>query len=352
MVYTGQGSYAYLMIEGTKGAANPAADVLLPLNPTKDFNSPKPKYAETIERTFDSLEPKIIYSNELTPGEGPINTSFRDPFGMLTFFTNKTVGGTWVTGTGTITADFTSNADADTVGLQYRIKDAVSTNEIDKLLKYGLPQKYSWVVEPGKLLGEILEYKFLNFATNTQAPAINNNFHDQAWGSGVGGWANWDNTGLNGTGKRSVTDMVLHWGAAALTGLSIKTMNLEFSVPSDSEQLYSSLAHSVDYKAIRDFKLTLGGLVADLTLITEYEKLFSDKTKQTLQLYYDHTTNYEKYLQFTNAYISGDSDVVTIPEAGKPAEVSVVIMGGEATAASFSGKYKDRPDPSALITAA
>ena len=350
MVYTGQGSYAYLMIEGTKGAADPSSDVLIPFNPMKDFGSPKPKYAETIERTFDSLEPKIIYSNELTPGEGPLATSFRDPFGLLTFFTHKTVGGTWGTGTGTITADFTDDDDEDTVGLQYHIADKSSTAHIEKLLKYGLPQKYSWKIEPGKLLAEILEYKFLNFATNAQAPAINNNFHDQAWGSGVGGWANWDNTGLNGSGKRSVTDMVLHWGAAVLTGLSIKNMTMEFSVPSDSEQIYSSLAHSVDYKATRDFKLTLDGFVSDLTLIAEYEKLFSDKTKATLQLYYDHTTNYEKYLQFTNAYISSESDIVSIPESGKAAEVSLTILGGEATAASFSGKYKDRPDPTALIT--
>lgn len=350
MVYTGQKSYAYLMIEATKGAADPSSDVLIPLNPMKDFGSPKPKYAETIEHTFDKLEPKIIYSNELVPGEGPLPTSFRDPFTMLTFFTHKTVGGTWGTGTGTINADFTDNDDVDTVGLQYRLKDALSTNEIDKLLKHGLPQKYAWKIEPGKLLAEIPEFKFLNFATNTQAPAINNNFHDQAFGSGVGGWANWDNTGLNGTGKRSVTDMVLHWNDTALTGLKIKTMLMEFSVPSESEQIYSSLAHSVDYKAVREFKLTLEGFVSDLSLIAEYEQIFSARTKQTLKLYQDFTTNYEKYLQFTQAYISGDSDVVSIPESGKAAEVSVTIMGGEETAASFSGKYKDRPDPSALIT--
>lgn len=350
MVYTGQSSYAYLMIEATKGAADPSSDVLIPFNPLKDFGSPKPKYAETIERTFDSLEPKIIYSNELVPGEGPLETSFRDPFAMLTFFTHKTVGGSWGTGTGTIDADFTAIDDVDTVGLQYRIKDQLSTNNIDKLLKYGLPQKYSWKIDPGKLLAEILDYKFLNFATNTQAPAISNDFHDQSFGSGVGGWGNWDNTGLNGTGKRSVADMVLKWGGNALTGINIKTMLMEFGVPSDSEQIYSSLAHSIDYRAVRDFKLTLNGFVSDLTLIAEYEKIFADRAKQTLQLYQDATPSYEKYLQYTNAYISGDSDVVSIPESGKAAEISLIIMGGENTAASFSGKYKDLPDPTALIT--
>jgi len=351
--YAGAESYGYWGVEGTEGAGDPSSDQNIPFNPQADQSPPKPKYNEVIEYVYSSLVPHTIYSGELVPGESPFNGSFRDPFLLLTFFTNKTVGGSWGTGTGTITADMTALTDRDTIFYQYRIADqSAAANHIDKLLKHGLPMKYTWKIEPGKLLAEIAEFKFLDFATNTQAPSISNDFHGQEWGSGVGGWAAWDNTGLNGTGKRSVTDMVLHWGGVVLTGLSIQTMEMSFEVGQDTIQLYNSLGQSVPHYTTRNFQLTLTGLVKDLTLIAEYEKIFSDRTKQDLILYQDFTTSYEKYLKFTQAYVSGESDIVSIPESGKPAEVTLVIKGGEATTPSFSGKYKDLADPSALITAA
>jgi len=352
MVHTGESSYAYWGIEGTVGAGDPSADQNIPFNPTASLTPQKPKYVDVEERTFDSLEPKIVYTGEKAPGEGPIECSFRDPFLLLSFFTHKVVGGTWGTGTGTITADFTAVDDVDTLFLQYHLEDqSGSGNHVNKLLKHGLPMKYSWVVEVGKLLKEIAELKFLDFATNTQAPSISNDFHDQSFGSGVGGWANWDNSGLNGTGKRSPVDMVLHWGGAVLTALKITTMNMSFEVGYETIQTTDSLGHSVTYRTIRNFMITLNGTLNDLTAITEYEKLYSDRTKQTLRLYYDATAGEEKYLQFTNAHISPESSIPPIPEAGKPAEVSLVIKGGEDTKASYSGSFVDRPDPSVLINA-
>lgn len=351
--YAGANSYGYWGVEGTEGAGDPSSDQNIPFNPQADQSPQKPKYVDTVEYVYSSLVPHTIYTGELAPGEGPFNGSFRDPFLLLTFFTNKTVGGVWGIGTGTITADMTATTDRDTIFYQYRIADqSASANHIDKLLKHGLPMKYSWKVEPAKLLAEIAEFKFLDFATNTRAPVIANTFHDQAFGSAVGGWAAWDNTGLNGTGKRSVTEMVLHWGAAVLTGLNIQTMEMSFEVGQDTVQLYNSRGQSTPYYTVRNFQLSLTGLVADLTLIAEYEKIFSDRTKADLILYYDKTLNYEKYLKFTQAYISPESDIVSIPESGKPAEVTLVIKGGEGTTPSFSGKYKDLVDPSVMITAA
>lgn len=348
---TYKGKYAYIGVEGTVGAGDPSSDQNIPLNPMREMSAPKPKNVDVVERTFDSLVPKIIFTGEKAPGEGPLPMSFRDPWVLLMFFTNKTVGGVWGTGTGTITADFTVLTDQDTVWLQYQLEDQAASNDINKLLKNGRPMKYSWVVEPGKLLEEIPEFKFLDFATNIQAPSISNDFHDQSFGSGVGGWGDWDDSGLNGTGKRSPTNMVLHWGGAVLTALKITSMRLEFTVGTETIQTTDSLGHTVAYLAVRDFQLTLGGVINDLTAITEYEKVYSDRTKQTLILYYDKTVGEEKYLQFTNAYISPESEIASIPESGKVAETTLIIKGGEVTAASFSGKFVDRPDPSVLITA-
>ena len=471
MVHTGQGSYAYWMIEGTKLAADPSTDQNIPFNPMAALVPPEAKNVETEERTFNSLEPKIVYTGEIAPGEGPLEGSFRDPFLLLAYFTHKTLGGTWVTDIGTIDADFTAVDDVDTIGIQSRLFDqSGSGNHVDKLLKGGLPMKYSWIVEVAKLLKEVAEVKTLTFATNTQAPSIDNKFHDQSFGSGVGGWALWDKSGLgalpeistvqciaaasittgwyftyssghvdyyvwmdkngdgstddpgpigtrtgvacnisgattaddvalivknaldalaittatvvtdtitinnnaNGavedtadvdttftfattqqgvsSGKRSVTNMVLHWGAALLTALEIQTMDMSFEVGQETEQTTNSLGHTIYYRSIRNFMITLTGKLNDLTGITEYDQVYSDRTKQILRLYYDTTVGQEKYLQFTNAYISGESDKPPIPEAGKPSEVTLIIKGGEDTRASYSGKFQYAADPSAFIT--
>jgi hypothetical protein len=351
MVYTGIGSYIYFMSEGTKGAANPAVDQNIPFNPMVGLEPPKAKYIDEVVRTFDSLDPKYEFSKELAPGEGPIENFFFDPFFMLTFFTHKTVGGVWGTGTGTIAADFTETDDKETIGIQYKLKDQAASNDIERLLKYGTPQKYGWSFEPGMLLKEIGDVKFNTFADNSQAPTINNNFHDQAFGSGVGGWANWDNTGLGNTGKRSVSDCVIHWGGAVLTGLNIVSGGLEFELPTQTRQIQSSLSHSLDWQGARNFVLNLTGYVNDKTLLAELEQIYDDRSKQTLQFYYDKTASYEKYLQFTNGVLDPEnSDIIPIPEAGEAAEVSLVIKGGGSSAASFMGSYKDRPDPTSMIT--
>jgi hypothetical protein len=350
MVYTGK--YAYWMIEGTKLGADPSVDQNIPFNPMADLTPPKPRYVDAEFRTFDSLEPKKIWTEGLDPGENPLAQPplFQDPFLLLTFFTHKTVGGVWGTGDGTISADFTANDDIDTIGVQYRNEDQLSTNHIDRLLKGGFPQKYSWVIEPGKLLKEVPEFKFVNFADNTQAPTINNNFHDQSFGSGVGGWAKWDNSGLGGSGKRSVVNFELKWGGAAITGLDILNVLIELELGSETIKPYSSLSHTVDWFKQRNFTVTLEGYVKDKTLIAEYEQIFDSRTKQNLTMLYDTTASYTKGLTSTQVYVSPESDVVPIAEAGDAPNVSVILKGGEDFALSFAGTWLDRPDPSALIT--
>lgn len=350
MVYGGPGSYIYLMGEGTKGAADPTSDQNIPFNPMISFDPPKARYVDETLRTFDSLDPKYMFTKELAPGESPIKNFFFDPFFMLKFFTHKTVGGTWGTGTGTIAADFSDNDDKETMGIQYKDIDQGASNHIERLLKYGTPQKYGFSFEPGMLLEEIGDVKFNTYTDNSQAPTISNNFHDQAFGSGAGGWANWDDSGLNGTGKRSVADCVIHWGGAVLTGLNIVSGGLEFELPTETRQIQSSLSHSVDWQGARNFVLNLTGFVNDKTLLAELEQIYDDRSKQILRFYYDNTGSEEKYLQFTNGVLDSDnSDIIPIPEAGSAAEISLAIKGGGSSAASFLGNFVDLPDPTALI---
>jgi hypothetical protein len=350
MVYTGTNSYIYWGVEGTKGAGDPSADQNIPFNPFSAVTPPKPKLIDEVYHTFDKLEPKFVVTNEQEPGEGPFESVFKDPFLLASFFTHKTVGGSWGTGDGTLAFDFSDIDDVDTIFTQYRIRDQVSTNHVDKLLKYGLPMEYHWIIEPGKLLKETASFKFLDFATNTQAPSINNNFHDQSFGSGIGGWANWDNSGLASNGCRSATGMLLKWGGAELTGLKIQNMDMMLKVGSETTLLQPSLVHSADRFSTREFSLTLTGKLNDLTLIPEYEAIYASRTKQTLQLFYDTAVGYEKYIQVTNAFISPESDIPGIPEAGEDVDVSLIIKGGEEFAASFAGTYLNLPDPTALIT--
>jgi len=350
MVYAGQGSYIYWGVEGTALAGDPASDQNIPFNPMLSGPLPEPSYEVEELRTFDSLEPKIVYTTSLKPGEGSFETSFRDPFLLLTFFTHKAVGGTWGTGTGTITADFTAVDDVDTIWVQSHLEDqSGSANHRDRLLKGGLPVKYEWVGEPGKLLKEVASFKFLDFGTGTQAPSISNDFHDQSWGSGVGGWADWDDSGLGSTGKRSVKDVTIKWGGSAISGINISKFALSFEVGYNTEQVMSSLGHTVYWRTVRNFSLKVDGKLTGLAMVQEMEKTFANRSKQTLAVYYDATSGEEKYLQFTQAYVKA-ADFPAIPAAGESVNYSVTFAGGEDTEASFSGSFVDLPDPSSMVT--
>lgn len=350
MVYSGLNSYAYWGIEGTVGSGNPSTDQNIPFNMMRNFPPPKPKYVDEKFRTFDSLEPKFVNTIEKAPGEAELECLFGDPFLLLTFFTHKAVGGSWGTGTGTITGDFTDVDDIDTLFLQYHLRDQTSTNHLNRLLKHGLPMSYKMVFDKAKLIKENVGLKFLDWSSNTQAPSISDNFHDQSWGSGVGGWANWDTSGVCNSPRRSPVNGSLTWGGSALTGLQIESGEISFDMPYNTGQTFDSLAHSIKTKGVRDFKVSLTGKLYDLTLITELESLFCDRTKQTFQYKYDTTASYNKYLQFTNAYVSTESSIAEIPEAGEPTEVTVVLEGGASTALSYSGSFLNLPDPSALIS--
>lgn len=356
MVYGGEDSTIYWGIEGTPLAGDPSADQHQAFNPMEEVPEYRAKYNNEVIRTFDSLEPKIVYSNELVPQEVTFETVFRDPFMLLTFFTHKTVSGTWSGGAatyGVLTGDFTLVDDVDTIFVQGYLKDQESTNHLERLGKGGLPMRYEQFVEPGKLLKERATYNFLDIATNSQAMSLNNNFHDQAWGSGVGGWANWDNSGLlkagTPTGNRSVANCVLHWNDVVIDGLDIVSYTLTMDLAYETLQIASSLKHTKYWRGIRDFTLVIDGKFNNLGELEEAEKTYANKTTNTLKFYYDNTANENKYLQFTNFYVDLHDGPI-IPASGAAADASITMKGGAGTVGSFSGTYENLPDPSVLVT--
>ena len=346
MVYAGADSYAYWGIEGTALAGDPSADQNAPFNPMLEFSPPKPIYGEVVERTFDSREPKLIYTNERSPGAGSITSFFRDPFLLLTCFTHKTMTGDWSTTDGVLTGDFTDDDDVDTLFIQYRVADQTGASHLDRLIKGVRPVRYEWSIEQGGLMKETVGLQGLKVATNTQAMTCSNDFHDQAWGSGVGGWANWSNAGCI-----SASDIVFHWNGATVDGLKIKSMTVALDLAKPTDRTYDSLDHNVYWDGIRDFTVTLTGLLNNLGELEEFEKTYANKTKNTLIFYYDNPASYEKYLQITTGYVRVH-DVVGIPVSGNAVEVSCTFAGGEGATASYSGTFdKDtHVDPSALIT--
>jgi len=347
--YTGIDSYAYWGIEsGGYKQGDPSVDQNIPFNKMKTLPPPKGQYTQSVERTFDSLIPNCIFTEALTPGTGSLEMALRDPFLMLAAFSHKAVSGSWGTGTGVIDADFSDFDDEDTIWIQYRNADKAGSNHIDRLLTGGKITQYKLMVEPAKLLKEVVAIKMASFSDNTQAMSCSNDFHNQAWGSGVGGWSNWDDSGLLDCGK-SARELVIKWNAVDITGLKIQTMEMVIDLPDESIQEFSDLEQTEHWRGAIDFTLTISGKVNDKTLLEEAEKTYENKAKQTLILYIDDTVGEEKYIQVTNVYVDSH-DVVAIAPAGESSEASVVFKGGEDMAISYKGNFVDLPDPSALIT--
>lgn len=345
MVYTKLG-YAYWGIEGTEFSGEPGSDTQIPFNPFTSFTPPKPMYTQTVERTVDSLEPVIVYTNELTPGTTTISSYFRDPFLLLACFTHKTESGDWSATDGVLTGDFTDTDDEDSLFIQYRIEDDAGSAHLDRLLTGVKPTRYSWSVDAGGLLRENVSFRATDFADNTEAMSVSTDFHDGRWCSGAGGWADWSNTK-----KWQAQDMVVHWNDAVIDGLKIRNFEFAMDLASPTDRTFDSLAHNVQWLGDRNFTLTLTGRLLDLGELGEFESAYKDKTTNTIKVYYDDTTSYEKYLQFTVGYVS-DHGIVAIDKSGNAAEVTITLSGGEDTAVSYSATYnKDtHVDPTALIT--
>jgi hypothetical protein len=343
MVYAGLSSFAYWGVEATELAGDPTSDQNIPFNKLKALAASKPAYTETAETTFDKLLNNIVWTSETTPSSITVTGVFRDPFLLLTLFTKKTVAGTWLTGNGTIAGDFTATTHTDSIWIQTYLADQASTDHIGRLSKGGHVTSYAWIIETGKYLVEEATIACRNWATGTTAMTCNNSFHDQAWGSGVGGWANWD------ASLRPSSDCVIHWNNVVLPGISIKSARLQIDTPHETDRTFDSLHHNIKTRGVRKATLSVTGKLTAADLIEEGEKTYANKHKYTLKVYYDATSSYTKYIQITNMALKNITDP-GIPEAGKAAEVTATFETGEDAAITFAGTYYHLADPDALIT--
>lgn len=350
MTYASEKSYHYWGYENSGyKAGDPSVDQNIPFNETEKFPPPKGKYTHERKNVYSSRTPKTIFTKALEAGEGPIGPMvFKDPFLLLSIFTHRVVGGVWGTGTGTLLGDFTDIDDDLSLWIQYHIHDQVSTNHLNRLLTGCDITEYKLMMKAGELLMEDATIKSVAFANNTQVMSLADTFHDQEFGSGIGGFAEWDDSGLLGTGKRSSADIVIHLDDAVITGLDIQEAELILSFPKGSKQLANSLEQGLRWLDIIDFTLTITGALGDLTEILESEKKYSDKTLRTLKFYIDDTVSEEKLITVTNVYVE-DHSIVEITPINEIVEGTLTLKGGEGFAASYSGSFVDRPDPSILV---
>ncbi|KKL17281.1 hypothetical protein LCGC14_2487150, partial [marine sediment metagenome] len=324
-VYLSTKAYVFLKSESSWNVAsamgNGSSQKHVPLNQMKTFIPPKPKFSETVIYTFDSLEPSIIFTPRLETGEGAIEAFYRDPIGLLLrLFTRKVVnsGGAWLTGgsDNQIVADFVSVADEETIAIQYEVEDRDAANEIDRRLDGCEIIRYEWLIRKGELLMENATIKAAGFADATQAPDIDDGFDDGAFDrAGIdGGFSAWD-----GEITRAIhsTEITLQFGGSVLAGLSIENFTLTLEVPKEQQHTTDSRNATVHWRAVRAWSLAVDGWLKTKAHLEEAEKVFASKSKtSTLKISYN--VGLDKFLQFTNAYISSaDFETIPIPEAGQ-----------------------------------
>ena len=353
-VYLGTKAYVFLKSESSWNVAsamgNGSSQKHVPFNQMARFTPPKPKHEERVIYTFDSLEPTIITTTLLNPGEAVVETFYRDPIGLLLrLFTRKVInsGSSWLTGgsDNQIVADFVSTADEETMAIQYEIEDRDAANEIDRRLDGGEITRYEWVIRKGDLLLERASVKCAAPADATQAPDIDAGFDDGAFDrAGVdGGFSAWDG---ELTRPIHATDITLQLGGSALAGLSIENLTLVIVVGKTYQHTQDSRTVQIHWKEVRSWSLQVDGWLKTKAHLEEAEKVFASKSKtSTLKISYN--TGLDKFLQFTNGYVaSADFQTIDIPDAGTAARTSFTINGGEGTALSFTWTGPETTDPS------
>ena len=308
-----------------------------PFNPNRSLPFPNDlKYGEDRIFLYNSISaPGIIYSLNLETNELEIEGYYKDPFLMLCMFTNKTVtdAASWTT-TGTIVGNFSVATYKDSLMYQFHGDNPGDDNEdIDKTFLGGEITKYKVSYETGKLLTENVTIKFMNRVDGSQDYYDNSDFDD-------GAFANWD----DGAPFHS-TECSIEWGGSAILGIAIEKATLESNTPKEQKHIASSRVAAIPWEGKRETTCTVEGYLTSEDQIEQIEKLYADKTKQTLEfIYNDANGTEERKWQFTLGYIS-DHQIDGIPEAGNPVKVKMVISQGEGSAFSYSGKFTDHVDP-------
>lgn len=340
MVYTGVGGEVYWGYEGTELNADLSVDKHIPFNKAESVEVPKPKYNDEEKRTFDSYVPKLVYSDELKPGEASFEGFFQDPFLLLAVFTNRTAT---LSGASDyiLTGDFSSDS-LPSLFMHYKVIDiSGGGNHVERTLLGGMISSYELSGERGKPITESASLMFRNFRVESVAMNCSTNFHDQSF-SATGGWANW-NSAVHYTKDTSIT-----WGGNPLSSIDILSFKLTIETNYDSINTMEALYHNRRWPGERHFSLEVSGKFSNKTLMEEFEKVYADRTKADLILYLDTTAGYEKKITITNAYVA-EHDVFNIPKIGEALEGTITFRGGVDTSISFNGTYQNVPDPTDVI---
>lgn len=346
MVYQGKDSYAYAFIESAGfGLGNPASDQHIPLNPIIKLSVPRPEYVVVEEKTCNSLETSIVYSEELKPDEIEIETIFRDPFLLCSVFTKKTVATPWTGTNNVITGDFTVETHNDYIGMHYHVYHA--TAPIDKTLKGGKIISYRLLVAKNKPIKEIVKIRFATITDGAQAMNCATAFHDDFISATIG-WAFW-------AGERyySPTGASISTATVYIADPQMKYDEIEFiiNVLETFEHDTSAKSAAYTYHESREYSARIKGKITGEALETEIEL---DPASRARDLTFRLTFATGLYLQFTNAMLFSLTKLEGI-EAGKAVEQEAVYKGmptllGVVSACSMSLTYSVAQDPDIMIT--
>ena len=159
---------------------DPSSDKHIPLNPSEGLPDFTVKDVNNLIYTAESLQPSMVEEGILPPYRITLSGFFRDPFLLLTLFTNKAKTTPW-TGTGdSITGDFTTNDHIDYIWLMIKLRDkSGNANHLQYLFDGGRIVNYKLIGEPGKYIREEVTIEFTQLPTaSTQALDIDDGMDD------------------------------------------------------------------------------------------------------------------------------------------------------------------------------
>ena len=353
---TGQGQVLYWGIETQSGVNTLLnggvpfrnSDLNQPFNPIEgEIPLPYPEYEQEMVYTSDSLEANInlSYTKELKPGEASWPNAkgmiYHDPmFMMANVFTKKVISGTWAGGAGTygkITGSFLSNSHVDTIMFQYKKIDDSAVTQFEKTLHGIVADEFRIGFDKGNVLRTKYALKTCKQANNTRGYSAEANFDD-------GRWADWaKSTFYPATGCKVYWD---NSHAAEFVDINVYNAWLIFKIPKKYNVESSSLVPYEVHHENRVFTAEITGSVKGDTELDELDSLLSAKTKKDLRLQWDLTTNENKFIDITNAFVN-KIDSRKIPSASAKYEATITLKG---ITADYEGNFNNLADPDTKIT--
>ena len=346
----------YFFRNATFKAGDPSVDKHQPFNPITESTGIKlPEVVYELITPICELYPAIEIDKNLEPSTITFRCYFREPFMLLALFSYKTMDSPWTGSSDTINANFSARDNIEgNIGVQLRLPDPSGGGKhVDLLFDGGKIVEYRWIGEEQGAVIEEIDIKFAEISENTQAVDIDNGFDDGCFDlvspALDGGWAYW-NTNFY-TSARTVLltrNVTVKFGSGAPMGLAIQKWKLSIPVPNAMEFVASSLVAGIVYEEVRGpWELEIDGKLQGNDSISEAILELASKAKATVKLEYD-IAPFSKYFQFTNAVLKNINGL-SIPEAGKPIDVTYIYEGAGGSILSYSWTGTEATNPSAHI---